>query len=58
MAALQHDPKMPDGVEVSQQLPVKSKVLALRFRQLPREESKWPPCSSISLLEDTTDVAV
>ena len=58
MMALQHDPKMPDGVEGSQKHPVESRELALCFRQLPKEKTKRPPSSSLPLLEDTANVAV
>ena len=57
MVALQHDPKMPDGVEGSQKHPVESRELALCFRQLPKEKTKRPPSSSLPLLEDTANVA-
>ena len=58
MAALHHDPKMPDVVEGCQQLPVESRVPALCFRQLPRVKTERPPSSFFLLLQHTADVAV
>ena len=58
VAALQHDPKVPDGEKAGQQLPVKSRVFHLCFRELPREKTEWSPSCRLLLLKDTADVAV
>ena len=58
LAALQRKPEVADGCKGGQQLPVESRILTLRSRQLLGEESQRLPASYLFLLGDASDVGV
>ena len=58
LAALQRKPEVADGCEGGQQLPVESRILTLRSRQLLGEESQRLPASYLFLLGDASNVGV
>ena len=58
LAALQRKPEVADGCKGGQQLPVESRILTLRSRQLLGEESQRLPASYLFLLGDASNVGV